>query len=260
METQVTQLHWAQVMGDNPSHFVNGPDSIEMEIRGNKIRMQPGHPVENITGWSALVFANRLSELNGLKPAYDLSGIDFVDTSVVGIKPTLEIDDILQVAAKGSLVPRFESSRPMFIAIEGFRLPTYAEQLYLMSAAGESLGQYYFGNDDNQLKYHAWYKENSEGTTHPVGLLQPMRIRTGIFYDILGNVSEWTFDLYDRKRLEHSSKLSDSSSPVTGGSYLSFSPHFESHVTHRTASNNVGLRLVRTLKPGAQVIERVRTQ
>ena len=37
--------------------------------------MQPDNPVENITWWSALVFANKLSEKYGFKPAYDLSEI-----------------------------------------------------------------------------------------------------------------------------------------------------------------------------------------
>ena len=39
--------------------------------------MRPDHPLEGITWWSALVFANRLSEKNGLKPAYDLKRVKF---------------------------------------------------------------------------------------------------------------------------------------------------------------------------------------
>ena len=62
-------------MGENPSFFSKGADSIIISGEGKSIRMNPDHPVENITWWSALEFANRLSEKHGLKPAYDLKGV-----------------------------------------------------------------------------------------------------------------------------------------------------------------------------------------
>ena len=73
MSTQVTQKQWVEIMGENPSFFSDGKDSIVVNIKGRPVRMRPDHPVESLTWWSALVFANRLSEKNGLKPAYDLN-------------------------------------------------------------------------------------------------------------------------------------------------------------------------------------------
>jgi hypothetical protein len=204
METQVTQLHWAQVMGDNPSHFANGPQSIEIEINYRKFRINPDHPVEMISWWSALVFANELSKRHGLKPAYDLSGIEFEDGSLKGNRTMLAADEILRVAAKGSLNARYCFSAPKINApeeniydTEGYRFPTYAEQLYFLSNAGTANGKYYFGDDSKQLKNHAWYFEIAGGQTHPVGALLPMRIGTGVFYDVLGNVDEWAYDEED---------------------------------------------------------------
>ena len=62
MSTQVTQKQWVEIMGENPSFFSKGADSIVVHGEGKSIRMNPDHPVENITWWSALEFANRLSE------------------------------------------------------------------------------------------------------------------------------------------------------------------------------------------------------
>jgi formylglycine-generating enzyme required for sulfatase activity len=254
METKVTQWQWAQVMGDNPSHFVNGPQSIEIEINGKKVRLNPDNPVENITWWSALVFANRLSALNGFKHAYDLSRIAFVDGSADLNRPILAADEILRVAAKGSLKAlysdlRINAPEENIYETEGYRLPTSEEQLHLMSAAGTLEEMLSFGDDGNQLKNHAWYKDNSAGKTHPVGLLRPMFIGTGVFYDVLGNVFE---RVYNRIA-------------VSGGCYWSphqaqFGPDASNELGRDTRDDCAGLRLVRTLKPGAQVIERVRTQ
>jgi len=46
---QLTQWQWAKVMDDNPSEFIDGPESIEIEINGRKIKMRPHHAVEEIS-------------------------------------------------------------------------------------------------------------------------------------------------------------------------------------------------------------------
>ena len=53
MSTQVTQKQWVEIMGENPSRFSEGKDSIVVNIKGRPVRMRPDHPVESITWWSA---------------------------------------------------------------------------------------------------------------------------------------------------------------------------------------------------------------
>ncbi len=67
-----------------------------------------------------------------------------------------------------------------------YRLPSEAEWEYACLAGG--------GKDPyGPAEAIAWIKENSDGTTHPVGLKQPNAF--GLF-DMFGNVPEWTQDTY----------------------------------------------------------------
>lgn len=75
---------------------------------------------------------------------------------------------------------------------EGFRLPTEAEWQHAC-LAGSSEYQY------GKLEDVAWYQENSNGSIHKVGEKTPNQ--WGI-YDMLGNVWEWCWDLYDEKHYE----------------------------------------------------------
>jgi formylglycine-generating enzyme required for sulfatase activity len=112
------------------------------------------NPVENISWKEAAHFCNALSIKEGLKPCY-----------------LLEEQDNMSFDQKAN----------------GYRLPTDAEWQYACKA-GTSEIRY---GDINAI---AWFKDNSEGSTHPVGTKEP---NAWGLYDMLGNVWEWCSDIYD---------------------------------------------------------------
>ncbi|MBB3128598.1 formylglycine-generating enzyme required for sulfatase activity [Paenibacillus rhizosphaerae] len=72
----------------------------------------------------------------------------------------------------------------------GFRLLSDAEWQYACKAG--TTGYRYA-----KIDQIAWYQENSNGSVHKVGQLLPNPWR---LYDMIGNVWEWCWDLYDTKR------------------------------------------------------------
>ena len=192
--TPVTQRQWVEIMGENPSRFVEGEESVVLTFDGKEIELQPDNPVENVTFWSVLEFANRLSEKHGLQPAYDLSDMDWKpDTRPEdGTLETLSVydqGDKVRIYAKGKSHDSYEGD--IYYRAEGYRLPTLAEQFYMLQGGGRSPKDDILFKNEADLKKHAWYQDNSGGRTHPVGLLQPIVIDGEEFYDLYGHVGEW---------------------------------------------------------------------
>ncbi len=74
-----------------------------------------------------------------------------------------------------------------------YRLPTEAEWEYAARAGTNSA--WYFGDDEQQLRDHAWYYVNSDGAYKKVGEKKP---NPWGLYDMYGNVAEWTSDEFVR--------------------------------------------------------------
>ena len=74
-----------------------------------------------------------------------------------------------------------------------FRLPTEAEWEY--ASRGGTKTNFHWGDDPSckQIGRFAWYKQNSDSKTHPVGKKQPNGFE---LYDMFGNVLEWCGDWY----------------------------------------------------------------
>ena len=168
-QTTVTQAQFAAVMDTNPSQF---PDD-------------PNKPVEQVTWYGAITFCNKLSLLEGKMPVYSLSpDIDWANFKYIDIP---KISDATWDAVT------------MNIFANGYRLPTEAEWEYAARGGQKSLTAQgnppdYFYAGSNTADEVAWYWDNGEDRTWPVGQRLPNALG---LYDMSGNVIEWCWDLYD---------------------------------------------------------------
>lgn len=172
--TTVTQKQWVDVMGENPSYYTKGNDSISIKVGDKYIELQPDHPVESLSWFSAIIFANEMSKRAGFTPAYDISPLSF-DPNTRASEGSLNIVD-------GHF--KFKAN---VIEADGYRIPSEEEYKFIMAVA----------KNENPMLWadpllHGWLPDNSQGQTHPVGQLPPLLINGLPIFDFIGNIREWT--------------------------------------------------------------------
>lgn len=217
----VTQREWVEVMGSNPSQFVD-----------------EDKPVENVSWYDAILYANTKSILEGLGPFYNIDNVN-EDPNNLSLD-----DDVRWIVTLNK-------------EANGYRLPMEIEWEYAAGGGQESRGYAFSGSDDPDEV--AWYFSNS-GDEHLTGLWHGPALEANHnstksvgqksanelgLYDMSGNVREWVWNWYG----DDLDPLSGTGRVIRGGGWVGDEETAKTYVRREMEAHyrfpDLGFRLVR---------------
>jgi formylglycine-generating enzyme required for sulfatase activity len=235
LATPVTQMMYARLMiaiGEtdlkiiNPSVYVDGPNSISMDINGIKFKMRPNNPVENITKWD--ISKKLIPKLN------QLSDIE---------------DETVQEILK-EIIPDHQQG-------DHYDLPTEAQVEYLMKTAttddGDTVDAMIMRSDLEKLSIYATINEGENRPnlgTREVMFKLPVYIEQYPLYLYTG-IREWVKDVFQDQLQGGKDPIETKGymHSVRGGSFLApitfFLSSYRTYGWPDKSDHITGFRLVR---------------